>query len=111
MATSSPSEVSKPASETAVASASAHAPSLAGSVIEAKDGMGGSNFIRIQNMSATGTLLQLLSQLCVFGGVCLLLLLSMRDDYTYLHSELVFVTSQNINHLDLVDHLLVHAVQ
>jgi hypothetical protein len=54
MASSSTSEVAKPASETAVVPASAHAPSLAGSVIEAKDGMGGSNFIRIQNMSATG---------------------------------------------------------
>ena len=39
---------------------SSHTPSLAGSVIEAKDGMGGSNFIRIQNMSATGTFAQTL---------------------------------------------------
>ena len=42
--------------DTAIAAAAAHAPSVAGSVIEAKDGMGGSNFIRIQNMSATGML-------------------------------------------------------
>lgn len=31
-----------------------HAPSLAGSVIEASDGLGGSVLIRIQNMSCTG---------------------------------------------------------
>ena len=33
----------------------AHAPSVAGSVIEASDGLGGTNFIRIQNISSTGT--------------------------------------------------------
>mmetsp|Transcript_35164 Transcript_35164/g.40102 ORF Transcript_35164/g.40102 Transcript_35164/m.40102 type:complete len:265 (-) Transcript_35164:182-976(-) len=33
-----------------------HAPNLAGSVIEAKDGLGGSNYIRIQNMSCTANL-------------------------------------------------------
>mmetsp|Transcript_12632 Transcript_12632/g.18569 ORF Transcript_12632/g.18569 Transcript_12632/m.18569 type:complete len:257 (+) Transcript_12632:66-836(+) len=33
-----------------------HAPSLAGSVIEAKDGLGGSNYIRIQNISCTANL-------------------------------------------------------
>jgi hypothetical protein len=33
---------------------SAHAPSLAGSVIEASDGLGGSTYIRIQNISSTG---------------------------------------------------------
>jgi hypothetical protein len=48
-------EASKPAAvDKASPPASAHTPSVAGSVIEAKDGMGGSNFIRIQNMSATG---------------------------------------------------------
>ena len=31
-----------------------HAPSLAGSVIEAPDGLGGTTLIRIQNMSSTG---------------------------------------------------------
>ena len=51
----STSEDITPGVEATGASAAAHAPSLAGSVIEAKDGMGGSNFIRIQNMSATGT--------------------------------------------------------
>lgn len=51
----STSETITPGTEATGASATAHAPSLAGSVIEAKDGMGGSNFIRIQNMSATGT--------------------------------------------------------
>jgi len=35
---------------------SSHAPNLAGSVIEAKDGLGGSNYIRIQNMSCTANL-------------------------------------------------------
>mmetsp|Transcript_26677 Transcript_26677/g.40343 ORF Transcript_26677/g.40343 Transcript_26677/m.40343 type:complete len:257 (-) Transcript_26677:524-1294(-) len=35
---------------------SSHAPSLAGSVIEAKDGLGGSNYIRIQNISCTANL-------------------------------------------------------
>ena len=47
-------EVIKPAAEAAAAATPSHTSSLAGSVIEAKDGMGGSNFIRIQNMSATG---------------------------------------------------------
>jgi transcription initiation factor TFIID TATA-box-binding protein len=36
---------------------SAHAPSVAGSVIEASDGLGGTNYIRIQNISSTGVLL------------------------------------------------------
>ena len=31
-----------------------HAPSVAGSVIEASDGLGGTNYIRIQNMASTG---------------------------------------------------------
>jgi hypothetical protein len=48
-------DITAEADATTGVSAAAHAPSLAGSVIEAKDGMGGSNFIRIQNMSATGT--------------------------------------------------------
>lgn len=33
---------------------SAHSPSVAGSVLEARDGMGGTCLVRIQNMSATG---------------------------------------------------------
>jgi len=41
----------QPATNTA---ASSHAPSLAGSVIEAPDGLGGTALIRIQNMSSTG---------------------------------------------------------
>lgn len=41
------------------AAPSSHSPSLAGSVIEAKDGLGGSNYIRIQNISCTGRLLNL----------------------------------------------------
>jgi len=32
-----------------------HAPSVAGSVIEASDGLGGTNYIRIQNIASTGT--------------------------------------------------------
>lgn len=31
-----------------------HAPSVAGSVIEASDGLGGTNYIRIQNIASTG---------------------------------------------------------
>lgn len=37
-----------------------HAPSLAGSVIEASDGLGGSTLIRIQNISCTGKLQSLI---------------------------------------------------
>ena len=37
-----------------------HVPSLAGSVIEASDGLGGSVLIRIQNMSSTGKNIKLL---------------------------------------------------
>ena len=32
-----------------------HAPSAAGSVIEASDGLEGTNYIRIQNIASTGT--------------------------------------------------------
>jgi hypothetical protein len=54
-------ETGKAPSEPVSQLASSHSSSLAGSVIEAKDGMGGSNFIRIQNMSATGMFLVLFS--------------------------------------------------
>jgi hypothetical protein len=47
-------ESGKTTAESASQIPSSHSTSVAGSVIEAKDGMGGSNFIRIQNMSATG---------------------------------------------------------
>jgi hypothetical protein len=40
-----------------------HAPSVAGSVIEASDGLGGTNYIRIQNMASTGMFLH--SNVCV----------------------------------------------
>lgn len=39
-----------------------HAPSVAGSVIEASDGLGGTNYIRIQNMASTG--------MCYHSNVC-----------------------------------------
>jgi hypothetical protein len=42
---------------------SAHAPSVAGSVIEASDGLGGTNYIRIQNISSTGALFDCLCAL------------------------------------------------
>lgn len=42
------------AGKTSATLAPTHTPNVAGSVIEAKDGMGGSNFIRIQKVSATG---------------------------------------------------------
>ena len=35
-------------------SPASHAPSVAGSVIEASDGLGGTNYIRIQNIASTG---------------------------------------------------------
>jgi hypothetical protein len=45
-----------PDEESQALTPSAHAPSVAGSVIEASDGLGGTNYIRIQNISSTGAL-------------------------------------------------------
>lgn len=48
--------ISQPLTDTA-SFPSAHSPSLVGSVIEASDGLGGSTYIRIQNISSTGAYL------------------------------------------------------
>lgn len=44
------------------AAAASHAPSVAGSVIETPNGLGGTCLIRIQNMSSTGEMLCLRSE-------------------------------------------------